>query len=300
MIDEQTDKRPVVSTQNVRTPAEKLILPAPSPSPDDDAEHGYAQHTIAMSAEMQSYYPQSPAQPIQPAPSHYAIHSAATPLGTPSNLSYHATVTATWRNDPAYKVLLAAIALIIITGIVFTVYAFNIFAQISNPGKAGATTTQQPLKGATPQGTINLQPVFSTAGTPTVSSQPTQGAAIVPTPTLSPTAQATQPPANGNLTLQITDYPQQVNNNTIVPMSIQVSQPGFTVQLIVTYNVPPGFYGSPIQQTDSGGNVTLSWRVHVSTRGNHSVRAHVIAVARDQNGHIAQSQMITVQVTNGN
>lgn len=303
MIDEQTDKRPVINTQNVRIPSEKLILPAASPSPDNDITNGHTQHTIAMPSEMQPYYPPTPAQSMQPAPPNYAAHSALPPLGP--NVPYRATVTTTWRTDPAYKVLLAAIALVIITGIAFTVYAFNIFAQsTSNAGKIGTATTQKPLKGTTPQGTPNLQPTVpapgSTAGTPTVGSQPTVSATLVPTPALSPTVPATQPPANGNLTLQITNYPQQVSNNTTVPITIQANKPGASVQLLVTYNAPPGFYGSTIQQSDANGNATLSWRVHAlsPTHGNHAVIARVIAVARDQNGHIAQSQMITVQVVN--
>lgn len=319
MIDEQTDKRPVLHVPGEQTPSQKLVLPAPS-STESDAANGHEQHTVAMSSHAHAYAPLSPHAVATPAHSIPAMHAPyfqhspsapdlpSTLLTTTPGLPYHATVSTRWRNDPAYKVLLAAIAFIVITGIVFTLYALNVFAQTaSTSGKQGTGTVQSqstPPR-VTPQGTSDLHPAFptpggSTSGQPGGSSQPTPAATVAITPSLPPTTQPTQTPIPNNLTLQITSYPQQVSNGATVQVAMQASKPGVAVQLIVTYNAPPGFYGSNIQQTDNGGNASLSWHVRVLMHGNHPIIARVIAVARDSNGHIAQSQMLTVQITNGN
>lgn len=304
VIDEQTDKRPVFPRQNGHTPSEKLVLPAASPFPDADSNQAnvYEQHTVAMPP---SYQPQTPVQPLaatydaQSGYNGYPTHTASKPLGAaPPIVPYQATIRTTWRNDPAYKVLLVAIILIIITGIAFTVYALNVFAQTASTQSNSATTvTQKPVA---PQGTVDPKPTFPAPGSSTTGNQSTPGATVAPTTTPPPTMQPTQPPANTNLTAQITNSPQQVNNGTTVQVAMQASKPGVAVQLIVTYNASPGFYGSAIRYTDNGGNATLFWRIRVQMHGNRPVTARVIAVARDQNGHIAQSQMIIVQITNNN
>ncbi|MDQ2716445.1 MAG: hypothetical protein M3Z08_16195, partial [Chloroflexota bacterium] len=112
----------------------------------------------------------------------------------------------------------------------------------------------------------------------------------------SPTGIPTQQPGNGNLVVQITGLPSQVPNNSLVPISIQTSEPGATVRLQVTYNTPPFFYTSTQQVTDGNGNTTINWQVNVFIRGRRAT-ARVTVIAFDQNGQQGHSGSTKVQIT---
>lgn len=187
------------------------------------------------------------------------------------------------RTDPAYKILMIAIVMALISSIVFLALASNIFAQFSS----------QPAQTSTPSiSPTDQQPTFSTptgGQGGTASSQPP----ITATPTLVPTAQPTPPPT---LTLQISSIPQQVINNTTVSVLVASNKPGVTVRLTVTYTVSPNHYTSKAQITGANGTARLAWHIQVSTSFPNPAIAQVTAIAQDQNGQLVSSQTVTVVV----
>jgi hypothetical protein len=209
---------------------------------------------------------------------------------------------ALWRADPAYKVLIIATSMVLIAGIIFATFLFNTFAQSATSTPKGATPVV--TVPTAPKTSANLPPTFPTPsggqGSTQSSSQPPKSAPVVlPTLTSSdPNQQPTQPPQSQNLQLQITDSPQQVHNNSDVPITVMVNQPGVSVQLqvsfdnsIITNTVGP-------QQTDDNGNATLNWHVsNISFKRNFVAR--ITAYATDQNGQQVSSQTISVQVNGG-
>lgn len=213
-------------------------------------------------------------------------------------------------SDPAYKILLVAIAFVIIAGIVVTAMATNIFAQITassnSNGQSAVLPTNVP-KGATPTGGVDLQPVFPTPGggqgSTATSQPPSTGTQTLPTPVTTVQATPTQSGngGNGQLSVQILNPPQQVSNGSVVQISVTTGQPGISVRLFITYNALPFVSGSGPQTTDDAGNATLPWRVHVNVFGNTHIVAHIIAVGQDQTGQQVQSSPITVDImTHGN
>ncbi|MEO6890532.1 MAG: hypothetical protein ABI456_14155 [Ktedonobacteraceae bacterium] len=205
-----------------------------------------------------------------------------------------------WRRDPAYKALIIAVALVLVAGTLFASLAANALLQSSGglfTQNTAIPTTPQVGVAPAPTGTVDLHPAFPTPGggkgTKQSSQPPMQG-----TPALqaSPTGIPTQQPGNGNLVVQITGLPPQVPTNSMVPVSVQTSTPGATVQLQVTYNAPPFFYTSTQQVTDGNGNATINWQVNVFVRGKRAT-ARVTVIAFDQNGQQGHSDSIRVQIT---
>lgn len=264
--------------------SEKLVLPA-----INDGYSSSDQHTQWGQA-----FPQRPT-PHKPVP--------PPPLASSSPFKGR-----NWRKDPAYLVLLIAICTLLIAGIVFAVVASNIFSQGNGPsGQSGPTTSNT---GATPRGTLDTNPRFptpggnqggstssqppKTSGTPVIQSTPT----LAPTPTTVTTVQPTptQGQQNGQLTLQITGIQTPIPNDNLDPVTVTTSQPNIAVRLVITYNAPPGLSSLGPQMTDGGGNVTFNWFVSVRAFGHNHVTAHVMAVARDQNGQEVTSQTMTVQI----
>lgn len=196
------------------------------------------------------------------------------------------------RKEPAYRLLLVAVVMVLISSIVFISFASSLFFAPPQSSFPSVPT------GATPAGTVDLRPTFSPphgGQGSTTSSQPPRHA--TPALTNDPNAAATPAP-DGNLTIQITGLPQQVPNNTTLPVTVMTSQPGVTVRLFVQYNVAPGLFSSGTQTTDDGGTATLNWRIRVlSSRAVATAR--VTAIAQDQNGQQAISPTITVQVVSG-
>jgi hypothetical protein len=272
MIDEQ----PEISQPQL--PTGKLILPGYPQTPSNPVGVQEPQNFATSKEQPGSYFHTPPVAPP--------------PISRDKNA---------WRKDPAYKVLIVAIALVIIVSIVFTTFTSNIIGQISLLGLGQYSTIPQTAPTNTVQGTVDLHPTFPTpsgGNGSTTSSQPQIPPTPVLHPTGTPTAQATTTPIGqgGPLTLQISNIPSQVRNDSDVAVSVTANESGVSVRLYVTYNAFPNFYSSGTQITDNNGNATLSWRVRVSGRNQNGVIAHVVAVGQDQNGKQASSQMVTVSV----
>jgi serine/threonine protein kinase len=160
--------------------------------------------------------------------------------------------------------------------------ASNTSSSGSQPGSAPGT--QAPTRSTSPAPS-GSQP----------SSQPTTAAGSTPTQATQPTSQPTPQPVQ--LTLQITNCPQNVNNNTNVPVTVTANQPGVNTQLIVTYDLLSDIFKSQVQPTGSDDSVVLTWQVGlVKSLLGSLLNAHVTAVATDQNGKQVQSPSVTVQV----
>src|SRR6266487_1928575 len=169
--------------QKQETQSGKLVLPAP-PSEEQQTYHGGQQAQLR------------PGHLIRP-------QSQPVPKGVGARLVYY------WRKDPAYKVLMVAMAAVLLAGIVFVSLASSAFQ--GNPNFFSSSSSQNPQAGVNPTGTVDLRPSFPT-------------------------------PGGGN------------------------------------------------------GNATIPWYVFVFGFGQKNVQATVYAVATDQNGQQAKSQVETVQV----
>ena len=199
-----------------------------------------------------------------------------------------------WRKDPAYKVLIIAVALVLIAGLL----SFSLVSRAMNPNffKLNSTSPQAPPTGVTPSGTVDLRPAFPSPGGGQGSSTSSQPPAQS-TPALQPTVDNTQssptPGQGGTLTVQITGIPNRVQNGSVVDVGVSTNEANVTVELYVVYNAPPYRDFAGPRMTD-GGNATIPWSVSVYKIGG--ARATVVAIARDQNGQQAQSQPVSVQI----
>ena len=246
---------------------EKLVLPPPNGN--------------------ESSTPGSRLHYTQVRPEHLIRHAAMPPKDPLARLIYF------WRKDPAYKVLIIAVGLVLIAGLLF----FSLVSRAMNPNffKLNSTSPQAP-----PSGTVDLRPAFPSPGggqgSSTSSQPPAQSTpALQPTIDNTPTLQSSPTPGQGGtLTVQITDIPNHVQNGSVVDVGVSTNAANVTVELYVVYNAPPerGFAGP--RMTDDGGNATIPWSVSVYKIGG--ARAIVVAIARDQNGQQAQSQPVSVQI----
>jgi len=200
-----------------------------------------------------------------------------------------------WRKDPAYKVLIIAVGLVLIAGLLF----FSLVSRAMNPNffKLNSTSPQAPPTGVTPSGTVDLRPAFPSPGGGQGSSTSSQPPAQS-TPALQPTVDNTQssptPGQGGTLTVQITGIPNRVQNGSVVDVGVSTNEANVTVELYVVYSAPPYRDFAGPHMTDDGGNATIPWSVSVYKIGG--ARATVVAIARDQNGQQAQSQPVSVQI----
>lgn len=255
-------------TQRQEPQPGKLVLPALP----DEAEQTYkgGQTAQIQPEQLVRYRP----QPV--------------PKGAVARLTYY------WRKDPAYKVLIIAMAAVLVAGMVFVSLASTAFV-----GNAFTSrSSQNPPTGANPTGTVDLRPSFPTPGGGSGGNQSSQPP-MQSTPALQPTntGQASPTPGGGGtLTVQITSIPSQVTNGSRVNVGVNTSEPGVSVLLVIRYNVAPSRATAGPQISDSDGNATISWFVFVYGPGQKSVQATVYAVATDQNGQRAKSQSVTVQV----
>src|SRR5438105_4258849 len=272
MIDEQRDVREQAQ--------ENLVVPAP----------------VAL--------PSGPSKAVQKVPMPRPYFP---PLASSSSLRPSlAKLRYLWRRDPAYKVMLVVMAVLLIAGLIFGILATTMLSQMSElflrNGRIVALPQQAPT-GVTPQGTVDFHPTFPTPGGgqgSTDSSQPPMGStpSLQDTPEITPTLAPTPTPIQqgGQLTIQITSIPTQVSNNSIVPVQVTTNEPDILVQLYVSYNAPPGFYASRTRVTDGNGGATLSWIVNVFIFNKRQTVAHVVAIGQDQNGQRVSSAAFTVQV----
>jgi hypothetical protein len=201
-----------------------------------------------------------------------------------------------WRKDPAYKVLMIALSVVLAAGLVFVSLISNALMRNPKLFTADATISQSLPTVVVPIGTVDLRPTFPPPGggkgTGSSSQPPAQG-----TPALQPTS-TDQTGQGGQLTLDITSIPNRVLNNSIVDVSVNASQPDISVSLVVLYSTLPYRATAGPAITDGNGDAILSWSVSVVAFGRHT-QAMVYAVASDQNGQQVQSQPVTVQITSG-
>lgn len=201
-----------------------------------------------------------------------------------------------WRKDAAHKVLLLAVAVIVISGILFMVLSSASLLQGPGFVTQNATTPQNPSAEVHPSGTVDLHPTFPTpsGGTgSTTSSQPPASSSFYPTPD---TTSILQPTGNGSLTVQITSIPSQVSNRSRVFVGVATSEGGVTVRLQVYYDAQPFSYNSGQHATDDNGNASIPWRVQVNTHASGQIIATVEAIAIDQDGQQGISQVMQVTV----
>lgn len=269
-------------TQGKKPEQGGLVLPAYSqqaPPVHPDKEYQAASHHTGN-------LPYPPIRPDQ------LIRRTATP--PPQNLLVRLLYF--WKKDPAYKVMMIAVALVVIASLLFVSAIGNAFLRNPNFLTIGSNSSSSPPIPVVPTGTVDLRPTFPPPGGgngSTSSSQPpTQG-----TPSLQSTADAspTTNPGGGPFSITITNIPSHVSDNSVVSVGVNTGQPNLTVTLEVIYNVPPFRYASSPVTTDGNGNAVLSWSVAVIMYGRQS-RAFVYAVGRDQNGQRVQSQAVTVQI----
>ncbi len=266
------------SPQEPRPLSGKLILPTP---PD---EEGYQRASRPLQV-----FPVRPEQLIQ----------HRTPPLPPSPL---AKLRYFWGKDPAYKVLILAIGTVLIAGLLVLSLVSTTVLRNTKFFATDNSLSQTAPTAVVPTGTVDVRPTFppptTGKGSGTSSQPPPQS-----TPVLQPTAGSTpttQPTASGGqLTVQISDVPGRVQNNSAVAVTVTASEPGASVMLYVVYNAPPYRYTSSAHRTDGNGNATIYWMVNVYLFGRHS-QATVYAVATDANGQRALAQPVTVQVVGGN
>ena len=262
-------------TQEQKPQSEKLVLPAPP------------------AEEQQLYYDGQKAQ-IRP---EQLIRRQVQPVptGIKARLAFY------WHKDPAYKVLMIALTMILVAGIIFVSLASAAFLGNSNFFSSSYTPQAVP-KGANPTGTVDLRPTFAApgggSGTNQQSSQPPTQSTPALQATNSTDQQSPTPGGNGTLNVQFTSLPQQVMNGSYINVGVNTSEPGATVELVIRYNTQGGRSIADPQTTDSNGNATIPWLVYTFSFGQKNVQANVYALATDQNGQRAKSQTVTVQIQN--
>jgi len=256
----------------------KLVLPAPP-------ENEYS--TLANSQHHTQIRPQQ-----------LVRHTPTPPKDPLARLKYF------WHKDPAYKVFIIAVGLVLIAGLLSISLLSS--AMIRNPNffALNSTTSQvPPTGGVTPSGTVDFRPAFpqpaggqgsSTSSQPPVQSTPVLQPTVDNTPpTIEPSPTSVQ---EGTLTVQITSIPDHAQNNNVVDVGVSTNAPNVTVALYVVYDAPPYRDFAGPRMTDDGGNTTIPWSVSVYRLGGGGARAVVVATATDQNGQQVQSQPVSVQI----
>ncbi len=254
-------------TQEQKAQSEKLVLPAPP-------------------AEQPMYYGGQKAQ-LRPEQL-IRNQTQPAPKGAGARIAFY------WRKDPAYKVLMIAMAMVLLAGIIFVSLASAAF--LGNPNFFASSTSQTIPKGANPTGTVDLRPTFPAPGGGSGSNQSSQPP-MQQTPAVQPTTvqQSPTPGGGGTLNVQITSIPSSVTNGSVVNVGVNTSEPGVSVLLVIRYSTQGGRSTAGPQITDNNGNATIPWFV-IYGFGKKSVQAFVYAVATDQNGQQAMSQTVTVVI----
>lgn len=265
------------------TPQQKLVLPAvPVEPPPPD---------VYTNPRMQ--VPGIYTNPRMPIPPEMLIRQNTPPLPR----SPLAKLVYFWRKDPAYKVLMIAVAMVVIAGLLLTTF---VTSTLLHGFSAGSPVAQNPVATTQPVGTVDNKPAFPTPGGgdgSTVTSQPPMQNTPVLQPTTPPVQPTSSPPASGPLTVQITNIPNHVRNNTVVNVGVSTNEANISVSLVILYSLFPyrGTAGPVI--TDNNGDANVRWFVFVNAFSNRMATASVYAVARDQNGQVVRSQPVTVQIS---
>jgi hypothetical protein len=251
---------------------EKLVLPA--------LPGGYPPVQASSPSHMTKQY----------GPEHLIRRDAVLPQDPIAKLRYF------WHKDPAYRVLIIALVMVLVAGVVFVSLLANAMSGNPNFLAANSSTFSQTPVVPGPTGTGDLRPTFAPPGGSkgsTTSSQPP--AHSTPSLQSTPTTQGSATPGSGTFTVQITRIPTRVQNYHTVTVGVSTSEPNVTVSLYVVYNVAPYKSFAGPTTSDGSGNATLSWTVMVYKASG--ARATVVAIARDQNGQKVQSQPVTVQIS---
>lgn len=266
----------------------KLVLPPPLPNEAGVSESIDTPGTVPVTR------PLSPSagdldERISPA---QLIH----PVGGPVPRGLFARLVFYWRKDPAYKVLMLAVVMVVVASIIFVSMAG---AWFGNPSGSSASTPNPPA--ATTTSGVSLKPTFAPPGGgqgSTQSSQPPAQAQGTPalgtTPT--PTATTPAPGQGGALQVQITGYPSTVPNFSRVSITVSTNEPGVMVTLSIHSNGNPRNSTAGPGYTDDNGNATIPWNVFYFGSGKKFITVNITAVAVDQNGQRSYSSPVTVQV----
>jgi len=268
----------------------KLVLPALSDAPGSQHTPGGLRTVRAPRPSTDAFNAQiTPGQLIRP-------KAELSPKGPLPKLAYY------WRKDPAYKVFILAVVMVVLAGVVFVSMAGA--AWLGQPFFSSSYSRTPPAS-VVPGGTVDLRPTFSPPGGGKGSSQSSQPP-VQSTPVLkstpsgdgSPTPQPspTQPGQGGNLTAQITDFSRVVADGSRAFVSVSTNEPGVTVTLYISSNASPRFRTAGPQVTDGNGNVTISWFAYYTGFGRKNANLSVTAIATDQNGQRTSSSPVTIQV----
>jgi hypothetical protein len=259
-------------TQEQKPQSEKLVLPAP------------------LAEEQQMYYGGQKAQLRPEQLIRHQTQSAPKDVGT--RLAFY------WHKDPAYKVLMIAITMVLIAGIVFVSLASAAFLGNSSFVASTSSTPQAIPKGSNPTGTVNLRPTFPAPGGGSGTNQQSSQPPVQSTPALQPTSTGQPGPTpggGGTFTVQFTSIPSHIMNGSYVSVGVNTSEPGVSVLLVIRYSGGRTTTAGP-QMTDSNGNASIPWFVFAYGNGQRNLQAYVYALATDQNGQKAKSETVTVQI----
>src|SRR5689334_20991964 len=124
-------------TQEQKPQSEKLVLPAP---PAEEQQIYYGGQMAQLRPEQLIRRQNQPA-----------------PKGVGGRLAFY------WHKDPAYKVLMIAMAMVLVAGVIFVSLASAAFLGNSNLFATNYTPQAIP-KGANPTGTVDLRPTFAAPG----------------------------------------------------------------------------------------------------------------------------------------
>ena len=183
--------QPDIQEQKPQT--EKLVLPAP---PAEEQQRYYGAQMAQLRPE-QLIRRQSP--PV--------------PTAIKARLAFY------WHKDPAYKVFMIALTMVLVAGIIFVSLASAVF--LGNANNAASSDPPQAVpKGVNPTGTVDLRPTFPAPGgglgTNQQSSQPSMQSTPVLQVTNTTVQQSPTPAAVGTLNVQITSIPRQVKNLSLI------------------------------------------------------------------------------------
>ena len=201
-----------------------------------------------------------------------------------------------WHKDPAYKVFMIALVMVVVASVVLVSLAS---ASLFGRSSSGASLSQTPPSKVAPGGPVDLHPAFPTPSGGHGSGQSSQPPAQN-TPSIGSTDTGTVQPTTqpgGQLSVQITNYPAIVMNNSTDYITVSTNQPGISVYLQIRYyNVQPSrAYAGP-RTTDANGNATIPWTVFVYSFGHKNAQATLTAIATDQNGQHVSSGPVVIQV----
>ncbi len=264
------------------TPQQKLVLPADP----------VAQQPPDVYSDPRIHVPGVYSDPHMQVPPELLIrHNAPPPRSPLAKLVYF------WRKDPAYKVLMIAVAMVVIAGLLLTTF---ITSTVLHGFGAVGSVVQKPVATTQPVGTVDNRPAFPTPGGgdgSTVTSQPPMQSTPILQPTTPPIQPTPSPPASGTLSVQIVSIPNHVRNNTSVDVGVSTNEANSSVSLVILYSAFPYRGTAGPVTTDANGSANIRWFVFVNAFSNRGATASVYAVARDQNGQFVRSQPVTVQIS---